>query len=80
MEPVAIIIPERGRILIDPAIPDRDQSLTRGTSGAKQSCAPLSSEAGAQSLAEAEILRDQRRDFEATAKATRTGAEAARTT
>ena len=69
VEPVAIIIPERGRILIDPAIPDRDD-LLRTERAARTKLRAALKQAGAQSLAEAEILRDQRRNYEATAKAT----------
>ena len=66
VERVAIIIPERGRILIDPAIADRDQ-LLRAEREAQAELRAALREAGAQSLAEAEILRDQRRDLAADA-------------
>ena len=62
--PVEIAIPERGRILIDPALADRDQLLYAEREAQAELRAALR-EAGAQSLAEAEILRDQRRDLEA---------------
>ena len=68
VEPVAIIIPERGRILIDPAIPDRDQIL-HAERTARTTLRAALEQTGAQSLAEAEILRDQRRSYEVTAVA-----------
>ncbi len=64
VERVAIIIPERGRILIDPAIADRDH-LLHAEREARTALRAALKQAGAQSLAEAEVLRDQRRDFEA---------------
>ena len=66
VQPVEIAIPERGRILIDPAIADHDK-LLRAERAAKAKLRAALREAGAQSLAEAEILRDQRRDLEADA-------------
>ena len=66
VEPVAIFIPERGRILVDPAIADRDQ-LLHAEKTARTALRAALEQAGAQSLAEAEILRDQRRDLEAAA-------------
>ena len=68
VKPVAINIPERGRILIDPGVADRDQLLREERETQAELRAALQ-QAGAQSLAEAEILRDQRRDLEATASA-----------
>ena len=70
VEPVAITIPERGRILIEPAVADRDQ-LLRAEREAKIELHAALSEVGAQSLANAQILRDQRRDLEITASAAR---------
>ena len=70
VEPVAITIPERGRILIEPAVADRDQ-LLRAEREAKVELSAALREAGAQSLADAQILRDERRDLEATASAAR---------
>ena len=66
VERVAIIIPERGRILIDPAIADRDQ-LLHAERAARTTLRAALEQAGAQSLAEAEILRDQRSDLEVAA-------------
>ncbi len=68
VKPVAINIPERGRILIDPGVADRDQLLSKQREAQADLRAALQ-QAGAQSLAEAEILRDQRRYLEATASA-----------
>ena len=68
VEPVVITIPKRGRILIDPAVADRDQ-LLRAERETKVGSALMA--VGAQSLADAQILRDQRRDFEVTASAAR---------
>lgn len=68
LEQVAIVIPERGRILVDPAIPDRDK-LLRARRTAQTRLRTALKQAGAQSLVDAENLRDQRRTFEATAKA-----------
>ena len=70
VEPVAITITERGRILIAPAVADRDQLLHAEREARAEWQAALS-EAGAKSLADAQILRDQRRDHEATASAAR---------
>ena len=70
VEPVEITIPERGRILVEPAIADRDQ-LLRAEREARSELHAALSEAGAQSLADAQILRDQRRDLEVTASAAR---------
>ena len=69
LEQVAIIIPERGRILVDPAILDRDKLLRAQRTALKKMRAALK-QAGAQSLVDAETQRDQRRTFEATVKAT----------
>ena len=70
VEPVAITIPERGRILIEPAIADRDQ-LLRAERKAKAELHAALSEVGAKTLADTQILRDQRRDLEVTAGAAR---------
>ena len=66
VEPVTITVPERGRILVEPAVADRDQ-LLRAERDARAELLAALSEAGAQSLAEAQVLRDQRRDLEADA-------------
>ena len=68
IEPVEVTIPERGRILIEPAVADRDE-LLRAEREAKAELHAALSEAGAQSLADAQVLRDQRRDLEITASA-----------
>ena len=70
VEPVAITIPERGRILIEPAVADRDQ-LLRAEREARTELHAALSEVGANTLVDAQILRDQRRDLEATASAAR---------
>ena len=70
VEPVAITIPERGRILIEPAVADRDQ-LLRAEREARAELHAALSEVGANTLVDAQILRDQRRDLEATASAAR---------
>ena len=70
VEPVTIVIPERGRILVEPAVDDRDQ-LLRAEREAKVELHDSLSAAGAQSLADAQILRDQRRDLEIAASAAR---------
>ena len=70
VDPVAITIPERGRILIEPAVADRDQ-LLRAEREAKAELHAALGAVGAQSLADAQILRDQRRDLEITARAAR---------
>ena len=70
VEPVEITIPERGRIVIEPAVADRDQ-LLRAEREARTALHAALSEAGAQSLADAQVLRDQRRDLEVTASAGR---------
>ena len=69
LEQVAVVIPERGRILVDPAIPNRDK-LLRAQRTAQTKLRAALKQAGAQSLVDAEAQRDQRRTFEATAKAT----------
>ena len=66
VEPVSITIPERGRILIEPAVADRDQ-LLRTEREAKAELDAALREVAAKTLAEAQILRDQRRDLEVTA-------------
>ena len=68
VEPVAITIPERGRILIEPSVADRDQLLHQEREAQAELRAALGA-VGAQSLAEAQVLRDERRDLEATANA-----------
>ena len=68
VEPVTITIPERGRIIVEPAVADRDQLLRAEREAGAELLAALG-EAGAQSLAEAQVLRDQRRDLEADASA-----------
>ena len=68
VEPVEITIPERGRILIEPAVADRDQ-LLRSEREARAELHAALSEVGAQSLADAQVLRDQRRDLEVAAGA-----------
>ena len=70
VEPIAIIIPERGRILIEPAVADRDQ-LLRAEREAKAELQAALGEVGAKTLADAQILRDQRRDLEITASVAR---------
>ena len=70
VEPVAITIPERGRILIEPAVADRDK-LLHAEREAKSALHAALSEVGAKTLADAQILRDQRRDLEVTAGAAR---------
>ena len=66
VERVEIFIPERGRILIDPAIANLDQ-LLHAEREARTALRAALEQAGATTLAEAEILRDQRRDLEAAA-------------
>ncbi len=68
VEPVSITIPERGRILIEPAVADRDQ-LLRAEREAKAELDAALGEVEAHTLAEAQILRDQRRDLEVIADA-----------
>ena len=63
VEPVSITIPERGQILIEPAVADRDQLLRTEREARAELHAALS-EVGAKTLADAQILRDQRRDLE----------------
>ena len=70
VEPVTITIPERGRILIEPSVADRDQLLRQEREAQEELRAALA-EASVQSLADAQILRDQRRDLEATSNAAR---------
>ena len=74
VEKTVITIPERGRITVDPPIADRDQ-LLRGERAAQTDLRKALNEAGAQSLAEAEILRDRRRDHEADSNAARAALE-----
>ena len=68
VDQVEITIPERGRILIEPSVADRDQLLRREREAQAELRAALGV-VGAQSLAEAQVLRDERRDLEATANA-----------
>ena len=70
VEPVTITVPERGRILVEPAVADRDQLLRAEREARVELHAALSA-AGAQSLAGAQILRDRRRDLDAAASAAR---------
>ena len=63
VEPIMITIPERGRLLIEPAVADRDQ-LLRSERDARSELHAALNEVGAQSLADAQVLRDQRRDHE----------------
>ena len=70
VEPVAITIPERGRILVEPAVADRDR-LLRTEREAKAELHAALTEVGAKTPADAQILRDQRRDLEVTAGAAR---------
>ena len=70
MKRVDIDIPERGRIMIDPTVTDRDQLLDEERTARTALNAELE-QAGAQTLAQAEILRDQRRDLEGAAAAAR---------
>ena len=70
VEPVVITIPERGRILIEPAVADRDE-LLRAEREAKAELHAALSAVGAQSLADAQMLRDERRDLEVIASAAR---------
>ena len=68
VEPIEITIPERGRILIEPSVADRDQLLRQEREAKAELRAALGA-VGAQSLAEAQVLRDERRDLEAAASA-----------
>ncbi len=70
VEPVVITIPERGRILIEPAVADRDE-LLRAEREAKAELHAALSPVGAESLADAQMLRDERRDLEVIASAAR---------
>ena len=70
VEPIMITIPERGRLLIEPAVADRDQ-LLRSERDARSELHAALNEVGAQSLADAQVLRDQRRDLEVAASALR---------
>ena len=70
VERVVITIPERGRITVAPAIADRDQ-LLHGERASRTELRAALEDAGAQSLAEAEFLREQRRDHEAAINAAR---------
>ena len=68
VQPVSIVIPERGRILIEPAITNRAQ-LVHAEREAREELRAALRDAGVQSLAEAQLLRDQRRDLEVTSRA-----------
>ena len=68
VQPVTIVIPERGRILIEPAVADRDQLLQAEQAAQRELQAALSAVA-AESLVEAQSLHDQRRELEAAAVA-----------
>ena len=68
--PVTITIPERGRILIEPSVADRDQLVRKEREAQAELRAALGA-VGAQSLADAQVLRDERRDLKATANAAR---------
>ena len=68
--PAVITISERGRILIEPGVADRDRIL-RAEREAKAELHAALSQGGAKSLADAQILRDRRRDLEITASAAR---------
>ena len=70
VEPVSITIPEWGSILIEPAVADRDQ-LLRAEREARAELDAALGEVGAQTLADAQVLRDRRRDLEVTADAAR---------
>ena len=70
VEPVTITIPERGRIIVEPAVADQDQ-LLRAEREAKAELHAAFSAVGTKSLAEAQVLRDQRRDLEVSASAAR---------
>ena len=70
VEPVTITIPERGLILIEPSVADRDQLLRQEREAQAELRAALG-EVGAESLANAQVLRDERRDLDATANAAR---------
>ncbi len=67
-EQVEITIPERGRILIEPSVADHDQLLHEEREAQAELRAAMR-EVGVRSLAEAQVLRDERRDLEATANA-----------
>ena len=69
LEPITIVIPGRGRILIDPVVADSIQ-LLQAERVARTTLRDALGRAGAESLADAEVLRDQRRDLEAAAIAT----------
>ena len=66
VQPLTIVIPERGRILIEPAVADRDQ-LLRAEREARRDLQAALRDADAESPAEAQDLRDQRRELEAVA-------------
>lgn len=68
VEQVEITIPERGQILIEPSVADRDQLLHEEREAQAELRAALG-DVGVQSLVEAQVLRDKKRDLEATANA-----------
>ena len=68
VQPVTIVIPERGRILIEPAVADRDQMLQAEQAAQRELQAALSAVA-AESMVEAQSLHDQHRELEAAAVA-----------
>ena len=61
--------PSGGRILVEPAVADRDQLLRAEREARAELHCGTQCEAGAQLLAEAQVLRDRRRDLEADASA-----------
>lgn len=63
VEPVVIVIPERGRIVIDPSVADREQLLEARRSAQAEWRAALET-SGASSLADAELQRERRRELE----------------
>ena len=77
VEAVAITIPERGRILIEPAVADRDQ-LLRSERAARAELHAALNEVGAQSLADAQVLHDQRARSRVRSRRGTAGAGAAR--
>lgn len=66
VEPVVIVIPERGRIVVDPSVADREQLLEARRSAQTEWRAALDA-SGANSLADAELQRERRRELEQSA-------------
>ena len=66
VHPLTIVIPERGRILVEPAAVNRDE-LVRAERAAHRDLQAALRDADAESPAEAQVLRDQRRGLEAAA-------------